>query len=260
MHRGFTDDESVLDADQRRTSFLRNKGAHHSLDESTVHDPSLPGMKSAASESQLVDGFLGVETERKKSSSKLSLLADKISESKTTKASKTSKSPFATLFRRSKSREPSPTPKDAKSKTLDSLKPGRLGGRSQRSNRSATSSQNISQKGGELEGAPAINIEGPDGIIPYEFQDKDIHHGFSNASMGSDYEMSEAEIAEMNAMTESMHEYYYSVRIFPGQDPNQVYVGWVTPGFHMGGGSFDMKKIRNVIISTQDTEYKYRQR
>lgn len=259
LHRGFTDDESVLDADQRRTSFLRNKGAHHSLDESTVHDPSLPGMKSAASESQLVDGFLGVETERKKSSSKLSLLADKISESKTTKASKTSKSPFATLFRRSKSREPSPTPKDAKSKTLDSLKPGRLGGRSQRSNRSATSSQNISQKGGELEGAPAINIEGPDGIIPYEFQDKDIHHGFSNASMGSDYEMSEAEIAEMNAMTESMHEYYYSVRIFPGQDPNQVYVGWVTPGFHMGGGSFDMKKIRNVIISTQDTEYKYRQ-
>ncbi|XP_052827801.1 ryanodine receptor isoform X7 [Octopus bimaculoides] len=258
LHHDYAGDESLSDADQRRTSFLRNKNAHHSLDEPTLHDSSLPGMKTAASESHLVDSYLGIDNERKKSTSKLSLLAEKLSDPKASKAAKNSKSPFATLFRRSKSREPSPTPRDMKSKTLDSLKPGKLG-RSQRSNRSIAGSQNI-QKGNVEGGSPAINIEGPDGLIPYEFQDvKDIHHGFSNVSMGSDYEMSEAEIAEMNALTETMHEYYYSVRIFPGQDPNQLYVGWVTPGFHMGGRSFDMKKIRNVIISTQDVEYKYRQ-
>lgn len=27
-------------------------------------------------------------------------------------------------------------------------------------------------------------------------------------------------------------EYFYGVRIFPGQDPASVYVGWVTPHYH----------------------------
>ena len=49
-------------------------------------------------------------------------------------------------------------------------------------------------------------------------------------------------------------EYYYGVRIFPGQDPLQVYVGWVTPQYRSHSDLFDMKSVRNVIITTADLE------
>lgn len=34
-------------------------------------------------------------------------------------------------------------------------------------------------------------------------------------------------------------DYYYGVRIFPGQDPAQVWVGWVTPQYHYHSSTFD---------------------
>ena len=58
------------------------------------------------------------------------------------------------------------------------------------------------------------------------------------------------------ANIEEIDEYYYSVRIMPGQDPANFWVGWVTPSFHMYDCVFDMKKIRNVVVSTLDHDYK----
>lgn len=35
-------------------------------------------------------------------------------------------------------------------------------------------------------------------------------------------------------------EFYYAIRIFPGQDPANVWVGWVTPKFHYYSASFNL--------------------
>lgn len=48
-------------------------------------------------------------------------------------------------------------------------------------------------------------------------------------------------------------EYYYGVRIFPGQDPNHVCVGWVTSQYHVPATpdkAFDLEKVRRVTIRT----------
>uniref|UniRef100_A0A915DIR8 B30.2/SPRY domain-containing protein n=1 Tax=Ditylenchus dipsaci TaxID=166011 RepID=A0A915DIR8_9BILA len=44
----------------------------------------------------------------------------------------------------------------------------------------------------------------------------------------------------MQQMGEQVDEYYYGVRIFPGQDPANVFVGWVTPQFHSYSQSFNV--------------------
>ncbi len=38
---------------------------------------------------------------------------------------------------------------------------------------------------------------------------------------------------ELQAIMEFVDEYYYGVRIFPGQDPSKVFVGWSTSRFHL---------------------------
>lgn len=42
--------------------------------------------------------------------------------------------------------------------------------------------------------------------------------------------------------------YHFSVRIFPGQDSQEVYVGWVTPGFHQKSHRFNSNQTREVKI------------
>lgn len=49
-----------------------------------------------------------------------------------------------------------------------------------------------------------------------------------------------------------INEYFYGVRIFPGQDPGHVYVGWVTTQFHLQDKVFDQSKDRKVIVSRVD--------
>ncbi|XP_062407677.1 ryanodine receptor 1b isoform X3 [Sardina pilchardus] len=46
--------------------------------------------------------------------------------------------------------------------------------------------------------------------------------------------------------------YYYSVRVFAGQEPSGVWVGWVTPDFHMYDLNFDLSKVRNVTVTVGD--------
>ena len=49
-----------------------------------------------------------------------------------------------------------------------------------------------------------------------------------------------------------INEYFYGVRIFPGQDPGHVYVGWVTTQFHLQDKVFDQSKDRKVAITRVD--------
>lgn len=50
-----------------------------------------------------------------------------------------------------------------------------------------------------------------------------------------------------------INEYFYGVRIFPGQDPTHVYVGWVTTQYHLHSKEFNKSKVRcgSVIIEDE---------
>ncbi|XP_044571096.1 ryanodine receptor isoform X10 [Drosophila ananassae] len=45
-----------------------------------------------------------------------------------------------------------------------------------------------------------------------------------------------------------INEYFYGVRIFPGQDPTHVYVGWVTTQYHLHSKEFNKNKVRRGSV------------
>ncbi|KAA0711620.1 Ryanodine receptor 3 [Triplophysa tibetana] len=50
----------------------------------------------------------------------------------------------------------------------------------------------------------------------------------------------------------SITTYYHSVRIFAGQDPSCVWVGWVTPDYHYYSNDFNLSKNRTVTVTLGD--------
>lgn len=55
-----------------------------------------------------------------------------------------------------------------------------------------------------------------------------------------------------NEMLELMNEYFFGVRVFPGQDPTMVYVGWVTTQYHLHTQDFNRDCVRSVTVQTLD--------
>jgi len=51
-----------------------------------------------------------------------------------------------------------------------------------------------------------------------------------------------------------INEYFYGVRIFPGQDPNHVYIGWVTTQYYLHSHDFKQSKVRRASVII-DNEY-----
>ncbi|XP_017866965.1 PREDICTED: ryanodine receptor isoform X11 [Drosophila arizonae] len=49
-----------------------------------------------------------------------------------------------------------------------------------------------------------------------------------------------------------INEYFYGVRIFPGQDPTHVYVGWVTTQYHLHSREFNKNKVRRASVYIED--------
>ncbi|XP_036928487.1 ryanodine receptor 3-like isoform X1 [Acanthopagrus latus] len=50
----------------------------------------------------------------------------------------------------------------------------------------------------------------------------------------------------------SITTYYHSVRVFAGQDPAGVWVGWVTPDYHYYSNNFNLSKNRTVTVTLGD--------
>uniref|UniRef100_A0A6I8PD25 Ryanodine receptor 1 n=1 Tax=Ornithorhynchus anatinus TaxID=9258 RepID=A0A6I8PD25_ORNAN len=48
--------------------------------------------------------------------------------------------------------------------------------------------------------------------------------------------------------------YYYSVRVFAGQEPSAVWVGWVTPDYHQHDLAFELSKVRAVTVTMGDEQ------
>ncbi|XP_056366826.1 ryanodine receptor 1-like [Oenanthe melanoleuca] len=46
--------------------------------------------------------------------------------------------------------------------------------------------------------------------------------------------------------------YYYSVRLFAGQEPGSAWVGWVTPHFHQHDPEFELSRVRSVTVTMGD--------
>ena len=49
-----------------------------------------------------------------------------------------------------------------------------------------------------------------------------------------------------------INEYFYGVRIFPGQDPTHVYVGWVTTQFHLRSKDFNQNRVLTSTVMVCD--------
>ncbi|XP_067007679.2 ryanodine receptor [Anabrus simplex] len=49
-----------------------------------------------------------------------------------------------------------------------------------------------------------------------------------------------------------INEYFYGVRIFPGQDPTHVYVGWVTTQYHLHHKDFNQSRVRKASVMIVD--------
>ena len=49
-----------------------------------------------------------------------------------------------------------------------------------------------------------------------------------------------------------INEYFYGVRIFPGQDPTHLYVGWVTTQYHLHTKEFVQSCVRKSTITIAD--------
>ncbi|KAG7269115.1 hypothetical protein CRUP_013379 [Coryphaenoides rupestris] len=50
----------------------------------------------------------------------------------------------------------------------------------------------------------------------------------------------------------SITTYYHSVRVFAGQDPAGVWVGWVTPDYHYFSNNYNLSKNRTVTVTLGD--------
>ncbi|XP_075893569.1 ryanodine receptor 3 isoform X4 [Nelusetta ayraudi] len=50
----------------------------------------------------------------------------------------------------------------------------------------------------------------------------------------------------------SITTYYHSVRVFAGQDPAMIWVGWVTPDYHYYSKNFSLNKTRTVTVTLGD--------
>lgn len=49
-----------------------------------------------------------------------------------------------------------------------------------------------------------------------------------------------------------INEYFYGIRVFPGQDPTHVYVGWVTTQYHFFSKDFNQSKVRKASVVLLD--------
>lgn len=61
-------------------------------------------------------------------------------------------------------------------------------------------------------------------------------------------------------LTSFSYQYYYSVRVFAGQEPGGVWVGWITPDYHQYDPHFDISKVRNVTVTVGDDKGKIHDR
>ncbi|TRY59413.1 hypothetical protein DNTS_004316 [Danionella cerebrum] len=95
--------------------------------------------------------------------------------------------------------------------------------------------------------------------IKQRFMLKRMKPETNSSSSSSTARLTEEVSPEEKEDTENLNQsstYYYSVRIFPGQEPSSVWVGWVTSDFHQHDPTFDLSKVRTVTVTLGDEKGK----
>ncbi|VDM52160.1 unnamed protein product [Angiostrongylus costaricensis] len=64
----------------------------------------------------------------------------------------------------------------------------------------------------------------------------------------------ELDIDAMAQHGDKVDEYYYGIRIFPGQDPSQVWVGWVTTQYHFYSPSFEKENVERRCVFVEGNQ------
>jgi ryanodine receptor 2 len=243
----------ITEADRKRGKFKSRP--HRSL-EDAADDYHPRGMARGSSETNIANGMLDVHPQEK-TGSKFSLI-DKFSDvsksiSDRQHPEKKSKSPFK-MFKKNKSREPSPSPKKIQQQQHHPQVP----------KFQVSGSEYSEDFESETE---SMGLGVPQGVVPTEFGNmqpggmkKGIRREASEGSFASEGYEGESDFHELEAKMDIIDEFYYGVRIFPGQDPTNVYIGWVTPGFHNHKSTFDSQKIRHVVVCELDVDYQIRTR
>ncbi|XP_017777975.1 PREDICTED: ryanodine receptor [Nicrophorus vespilloides] len=54
-----------------------------------------------------------------------------------------------------------------------------------------------------------------------------------------------------------INEYFYGIRVFPGQDPTHVYVGWVTTQYHLHSKDFNQSQVLKSSVMIVDDYDRY---
>lgn len=74
-----------------------------------------------------------------------------------------------------------------------------------------------------------------------------LDENFAFSDSDSNYPQ-ESDDVELQAIIDYVDEYYYGVRIFPGQDASKVFIGWTTSRFHLLTDKLD-KEFEHSLIS-----------
>ena len=211
--------------DKRRGLFKKKTGKQQSVDDSSMDTLSKAGtsfMRRQSSETNLANTLTSIQENH--------------SNKPNTPAKSGFKSPFKNLLKKSgKSRTTSPFSHKGGQQSLD-----------------FSEESDFDTSGGM----------GPEFMVdPRSPRGKSFRKTMSEESYSSDAGDGEGgDSHDLEANMDIIDEYYYAIRVFPGQDPSLIYIGWVTPQFHEYSGEFDMKKVRNVVVCTLDIEYQVKAR
>jgi ryanodine receptor 2 len=91
------------------------------------------------------------------------------------------------------------------------------------------------------------------------FEDPTAAAGFSESDSMRNNVISETDDLELQAIVDYVDDYYYGIRIFPGQDLTKTFVGWTSSRFHLlsdktNGGLFNSSLVSQctMINTTAD--------
>lgn len=88
-------------------------------------------------------------------------------------------------------------------------------------------------------------------VIPPQIPERNAPKAMSVNLTGTGVEAIGNEIFDPDCL-KLMNEYFYGVRVFPGQDPTHVYVGWVTSQYHQHTKDFNPSRVRKASVVIVD--------
>jgi hypothetical protein len=100
----------------------------------------------------------------------------------------------------------------------------KLSGNSSTSTTSAVQPQSVLK-------VPTINSSSAIGSATIKRPSAPGRRSFLESDEFNDQQGNDFEHDEIRAINEHVHEYYYAIRILPGQNPRSVFIGWVTSRF-----------------------------